>query len=156
MKQDIIDIFNYLLIKVFNQRFVNINNKSLDLFLSFYEKILTKDFIWNYISFQMAYWYDKRIKHKISLNWFFGEKAIQRWENRPESFLYYNQLFLNKLGIEKPISYYKTDLRSKFEEVRSKDFNTDKGLENCLIGSFYSEHSNYCKTCEFKDICKQL
>ncbi len=156
MKKNIINIFNYLSIKVFNQGFTNINSKTLDLFISSYKDVLTNDFIWNYISFQMAYWYKLKTKHKIALSWFFGEKAVERWERRPESFLYYNQLFLNELGIEKPISYYRTDLRSKFEEVRSKDFNTDKGLENCLSEAFYSKSSNYCKICDFKDICKQL
>lgn len=156
MKQDIVNIFNYLSIKVFNQKFSNISNKHLELFLSHYNEVLTKDFIWNYVAFQMSYWYNLQTKYKIALNWFFGEKAIQRWDNKSESALYYTQLFLNKLGIERPISYYKTDLRSKFEEVRARDFNTDKGLENCLIEAFYSECSSYCKTCDFKDICKQM
>ena len=156
MKSNIINIFNLLSIKAFNQGFTNISSKSLDFFMSFYKDKLTQDFIWEYVSFQIAYWYNKKTNNKFAVSWVFGEKAIQRWENKPENYLYYTQLFLNKLGIERPVFYYKVNLRIKFEEMRALYFNTDKGFENCSINSFYSNDSKYCEICDFKEICKQI
>lgn len=155
MKRNIISIFKFFTVKVLNQGSIEVNDRALGYFMRVYKNQINEKFIWDYIAFQMAYWYDKNTKFNFQASWVFGDKAIERWDNKPESWAYYTQLFLNKVGIEKQVTFYKADLTSVFEEERSKFFNTDQGFAHCLLTSHYSENSNYCKICDFKDICKQ-
>lgn len=155
MKRNIISIFRFFTIKVFNQGSIEVNDRALGYFIRVYKNQINEKFIWEYIAFQMAYWYDKNTKFNLQASWIFGDKAINRWNSKQDNWEYFTQQFLNKVGIERPISFYKANLVNVFEEERARYFNTDDGFMNCLLNACYSEHSNYCKICDFKDICKQ-
>jgi len=151
-------IYEYLVSKIYNRNSININinRKVIDIFINKYDNQLNNDFIWDYISFQLEYWDNKKTEYSLRPLWIFGIKAIERWENKDSNWNYYTQLFLNKYEIEKPVTYYKNNLTDKFEEERKRFFGTENGLLNCFASSFYDKKSKYCKICEYKDICEKM
>ena len=151
----------FFLYKLYNQGNVVIEDKLIDRFLKELSKFvsveaLNEDFIWNYFSFQFAYWETKktRFTRKIYHSWVLGPKAIERWFSRPKSSDYHVQQFLDRCELKRPVKFYRVDLRSRFEEIRKRDLNTPQGFLNCFLDSCYSESSETCKRCDYVRECK--
>lgn len=156
MKRKVIHIYSDLVRKVYNQGYIETNNKTIDSFITYFKFQINEEFIWDYITFQLSYWSNKRTNYSLNASWVFGPKARNRWDNKPINWQYFTQLFLNKYELQRPVNYFKADLEEKFEQERGKYFGTDNGILNCLAASYYSERSKFCKICEFKDICKKI
>ena len=156
MKRNIISIYQKFMLVLYNKGAAKVSSKYLKLFMDTFEDVLDINFIWGYISFQMEYWSSKKTNFSLESSWIFGEKAIERWNKKHDSWSYHTQQFLNKVGIERPVEYFRADLRDTFENIRKKNFGTELGLADCLSYAYYSEDSKYCKVCEYKDFCKTL
>lgn len=156
MKQNIINIYKKLVLKIYNQGSVKISNKTLGYFIERYQEVLSEDFIWDYICFQLCYWSDKKTQYTLTPEWIFGLKAVERWDKKGENWKYFVQLFLNKYEIERPVEYLKLNMTDFYDNIRSQNFGTDQGFTDCISGAFYSEKSKYCKKCEYEQICKNI
>jgi len=156
MKKNIINTYQIFVRKLYNQGLVKINNKLLDFFIEEFQEVIDENFIWDYISFQMEYWSGIKTNFTLKPDWVFGQKAISRWKKKQSSWSFYTQQFLNKVEIQRPVEYFKANLKDNFQEIRGRNFGTEQGFADCLSFSFYLETSEYCKVCIFKDVCKTI
>lgn len=162
MKDSIIDIFHFFIKKLTGNPGPIIKEEQVDKFLLKIDKIyglktLGDWWAWTYLSFQFAYWSSKktRFNGNIPVNWVLGDKAIERWNSKPESWYYYTNLFLARYEISRPVHYYKGSVNQLFELERKRFHNTDEGFLNCLSFSEYSPKSVSCLTCKFRSKCKK-
>ena len=131
---------------------------------------LGTNFFIEYLQYQFWYWSDKKINTQyFSLNWFFGQKAVERFNKIKNGWKYYcNQYFQSNFPnlfkkidqIEKPVLKIieKEDLFS-FESIQRKRFlNQDvKGLFYCIENTtLFDIGDEACQNCHQKDSCKEL
>lgn len=161
MKGELINIFHFFIRKLTGNSAPKVEEKLIDSFLEKVYKIYDPESLgdwwaWSYVSFQFAYWSGKKTRFNghIPANWIFGNKSLERWINRPDSWLYYTNLFLSKYEIERPVEYYKGSMNSIFEIERKRFHNTWQGYVNCMSFSKYSPKSISCLTCKYRSKCR--
>lgn len=116
-------------------------------------------FVWNYLCYQFTYWTSKRTRfdHKIQVSWILGPKAIERWNNKPESWNYYVDEFLKKKAIRRPTAYHKAEGLALLNEDDRKRYSSQvDGFLSCINEDLYNERSITCLTCKNRQICKKM
>lgn len=161
MESTLIDIFHFFIKRLTGNMSPSLNEKTVLLFLQkvgrYYDlELLGDQWCWDYMSFQFAYWSSKktRFNGNIPANWIFGDKALERWNSKPDTWTYYTDLFLKKYEIERPVEYCKHSTREVYEIERQRFHNTIEGYINCQSFAKYSSKSLSCLTCKFKAKCK--
>jgi len=132
----------------FNNSFIDLYNGSID-----------EEFIFEFIVYQFRYYEDKKTrlgKGKVYLNWILGSKAIDRWREKPDSWLYFNSQFVEKYNLQRPTKEIeedkdKVDFYNKTE--RKRFFNTELGFLHCSENNLYEKYSKECIICRFKEMC---
>lgn len=133
--------------------------------------ILGVNFLWYYFVFQFNYWKNIEIEEKdfsnrIIPSFIIGSKAYERYESRDREFdwsLQYNDLY-EKYSISQNIfkSILKPPIKSQYINIneslyKKRNYNTDKGLNNCLIfTTLYNHKDLLCLSCLYKGDCKKL
>ena len=140
------------------------NSKYLDSFIHIFERVylgsIDEEYILNYIVFQLRFYEDKNTrlgKGKVYVNWVFGKKAIDRWLNKPEKWLYFNEQFLKRYNIppaqeNEEIQKEKREFYKKQE--RKRFFGTEMGLIHCSQLELFDKFSKECLICKYKKICE--
>lgn len=161
MESKLIDIFHFFIRRLTGSTNPNLTEKTVLIFLQKISKVYDLESLgdwwcWWYISFQFAYWSNKktRFNGNIPQNWIFGDKAIERWNSKPDSWWFYTNQFLQKYEIEEPVEYCKSSTKEIYEVERRRFHNTIEGFMNCQSFAKYSRKSLSCATCKFKEKCK--
>lgn len=161
MKLEIVrNYYIFLLGKFVFSGFITLEDKTID---SFFNKLSKKgidissigsEFVWNYIVYQLKYWVDKktRFNGKIYSSWVFGDKAIDRWLNKNEDYLYFSEQFLQKHEINKPVQYYQSNIN--LDEKRLNFSSQFDGYLICIKEEIFSTRSVVCQKCKYFDLCK--
>jgi len=123
-EKNTIKLFEYFYNHLYKTNFkldLSINNQ--DKVLSNFVKELEKrvigvsnNFLVSFLSFGFAYFYTKRLKRKITLNWIASKKLLTRFLAREEGTDYYTREFLREYNINLD------ELRSYLVEQQEVDY----------------------------------
>lgn len=162
MKDELTNIFLFFSKKITGYE-SQIEGKTLDNFIKLLStkydlNTLGEWFVWHYVAFQFAYWYDKqtRMEGRIPFNWIFGPKSFRRWIDKNEDWLYFTNLFLNKTEVKKPIEFYQQNMLKIFEDERKRYINTNMGYIHCQNTAQYSPKSPSCIICKYRKECLKM
>lgn len=115
-------------------------------------------FAWYYVAFQFSWWYDKvrmsRSNGKYPATWIFGDKAIERWVFRNNSWKYWTDKFISDLDLSRPVLYAKAEIDEDSE--RKKFYNTDLGFLTCQLSDLYNAKSPTCIACNNRNLCARI
>lgn len=124
-----------------------------------YRGSIDEDFLLNFIVFQFRIYENANTRlgrGKVYVNWILGKKALQRWEKKPENWLYWNNIFIKKHSIKIKMPKVEENLPSiKFTEhiERKRFYNQERGLIHCRELDLFNRYSRECLKCIFKQIC---
>lgn len=120
-------------------------------------RLLGDWFAWYYVAYQFMWWSDKvrlsRSNGKYPATWIFGDKAIERWNQRNDSWQYWTDKFVEEHELTRPVEYCKADVEGLWEGERKRFYNTDLGFLTCQASSLYEEKSPTCITCKNRSLC---
>lgn len=173
-EKNTIKLFEYFYNHLYKTNFkldLSINNQ--DKVLSNFVKELEKrvigvsnNFLVSFLSFGFAYFYTKRLKRKITLNWIASKKLLTRFLAREEGTDYYTREFLREYNInldelrsylveQQEVDYLALDKQEELNKARLPD--SDARLYNCLQDTtLYNHRSAICLICHQKTFCKNL
>ena len=151
------DIFNHIHLHVYGVEY-NFSNsrikKSLNKFLTTIPKGVGEDWFFNYTIFQFAYYSNLKTHcSRVYLNWVYGPKALERWENRTEQQLFYSNQFKLQFKLSLPLKTLNS--RSYFILERSRFQKKERQLLHCNELSLFSD-DQICKSCYYYDKCKSV
>lgn len=118
-----------------------------------------EEFLFNFTVYQFRYYEDKQTrfgKGRVQLNWILGKKAIERWQNKPKKWLYFNDLFVSRYNIPAIHKKVKNDIKKTTyvnSIERKRFFNTEMGLVHCTQLKLFDRFSKECLICKHKEIC---
>lgn len=118
-----------------------------------------KNWMFDYLTFQWAYWVNKNIKRRVQPGWVFGPKALRRWLDKTDNYLYHNKKFLLSIGMSKTedLSDYTPDMRPDTTEADKMRHSGPQRLYHCLImKNRFTYKSGACISCKEKVVCKSL
>lgn len=129
--------------------------KFLDKFVSMYP-VYSEDLIWDYLAFQFEYYenQENRVIQVVQPAWIFGDKALDRWRNRRDSWKYFTNKFIKKWGLKTPTIIEKRNITIYLDNLRQLYYNTDQGFLLCLKESLFSEVNETCIKCDNYNRCK--
>jgi len=139
--------------------YLKIDKKNLSVLQKFVKKMFFgKQEMYDYIIFMLNFWGNndgpKRHDGVIPFTWIFGNKAVERWNNKNDHWKYFNEEFCAKNGLKLIWTYPSNiNLEDSHERERSKFHNTEYGYINCQDYASFSQLSVWCKKCDFKNIC---
>ncbi len=168
MKEIIIQVFEDIVCKVNNNPNYELTrspriDSTINNFLKKLEKkysgSIGRDFLVEFITYQFTKlidWDTKFGKGVIQFNWVIGNKALDRWPDRGDNFLYWNTEFRTKHGIH--LSQYEkvtvSDEFKKFERERFKG--DDFQIIHCLDNELFNRKCKECFVCKFKNGCLKM
>jgi hypothetical protein len=118
------------------------------------EYSLGSDFINSYFSFQIEYWREKEIKRRPTLNWFIGEKAVNRFFDVKD---WSTQSYFVTLNTQDIKPYEATTQDNEYEtQLKKKHHNKEQGFVFCVENTSLYSTSPTCLSCRFKEDCKKL
>jgi len=125
---------------------------------AFLIEYMNKQFDWMMYRNEVA---DNKL-NKVRLSWFFGAKAIERWEKQLSEKVLYNTSQLRSEGValegksyERSLEY--GELHEYEERERSRFHNTEAGLFWCIDNTYlFHSKSIFCKECEYAEECKAI
>lgn len=129
--------------------------KMSDAFLIEY---MNKQFDWMMYRDQIA---DKKLNN-VRLTWFFGAKAIERWEKNLSEKVLYNTSQLRSEGVALGSKTYHKALEFSelhdYEELERLRFhNSDAGLFWCIDNTYlFHSKSELCSCCRYASECKAI
>lgn len=130
----------------------------IDSLLKLYGKSLGDETLFMFVAFQFNYWHtlNTRLNGAIYLNWFTGRKAIDRWLNRGENWLYFLEEFIKQSKVKR---YKEQKQESAGAEVRKvserrRFFNTPRGLLHCYELDLFDSKAKECLRCDYKGNCE--
>lgn len=141
----------------------SVSDKSITSFLRKLKKVsdirsLGEWFAWYYVAFQFSWWYDKaqmsRLNGKFAASWIFGDKAIERWVGRNDSWKYWTDKFISDTELSKPVEFAKAGDRRDIE--RKMFYNTDLGFLTCQASGLYEEDNPLCIACKNRSLCRSM
>lgn len=170
------DIYNLIYYKLYQNSKGWINQekdgKKLTSFLLLLNEIygissIGRNFISEYLFYQFCYWYDKKTRYSMKLDWVIGKKAVTRYQNASNENLYVCIQRMAELGVtsetirelilregKKEVTIQNTNPTT--ETFKSKIPQTAR-LAYCKIeGLAYNSYSKVCLTCLSGSICKKL
>jgi len=124
-----------------------------------YAGSIDEEFLLNFIVFQFRNYENTRTrlgKRKVHIQWILGKKALERWKEKPENWLYFNNRFIKKHNIKIEVSKKEKDLSSeKFtkSKERRRFLNQERGYIHCMELDLFERYSKECVICMFKTIC---
>lgn len=149
------DIFNKVYMQIYGFEYHFKNDKVEKLIKDFIDKIninVGEQWLLDFIIFQFSYYDGMKTRFdRVYLNWIFGDKAIERWENRTEQQVYFANEFRRKLGINREFDKLNIKEHNEREKLRFTDIN-DR-LLYCDELSLFSDSSDICKCCINYQIC---
>lgn len=149
MEHIIKQVFNEIHTQVFGFEYVYFNEraeKCLTNFVKIMPRSANELWLRNYIVFQLHH-YSK--KGSVYLNWVFGPKALERWNSRTDSSIYYTEKWKVENNIVRDFKKLDTTEYKKQERQR---FDSNRKLFHCLELALFEEVE--CVGCEFFNICK--
>lgn len=169
--EDIIKFYQYFYSKVYHYENFEYkpDSKNLKLISNFIFKLnnpsLGDNWLFDYFAFQFEYWSNieyKKIK-TVVLSFIIGKKALERYNNRPENWKYFTDIFIGRFGLNiKDIcgdSFHKKDFYeiSVSEELDKKRFIGEDRLYHCLSHTtLYNIRSRECVLCPFSKQCIEI
>jgi hypothetical protein len=178
IKNYLLEIYNFLHTSILDKSIHKINlaqngqGKILDNFCSkIYKKFgdsIGVDWIVDYCIFQIHYWQDKTTNYKVTLGWVMGDKALDRYLQRPDGKMYYEDKMLKrKLGLTReelrkkwrkaegkhPLSKYKETPHEDL--IKAKFLNTELGYYQCQNSTTLYSNSKVCEICTYTEQCKK-
>lgn len=142
--------------------------KFCDYYHEKYRKVnLSEEFLTEYMNkqFEWMFYRNEVTEHKLNsvrLTWFFGAKAIARWEGKlaEKAQTHYNKFRKNGLALERKYNNSVYDFKAvyPFEESEKKRYhNTEAGLAWCYENTnMFNRLSEYCATCVHSKDCVGL
>lgn len=176
-EKNVVKLFEFFYNKLYKTNFkldLSLNNqaKIVRNFIDLLAKQYTYDtvginFLIDYFSFGFHYFYTKKLKRNISLNWIVGKKLFTKYIERKEGTDYYTSEFLREYQIniddlrsaliEVPpnVGYDKVD--DSEEMIKSSIADGAARLYSCMIGTTMFHHRSItCVMCKQKTTCKDL
>lgn len=166
-----VDLFIGMLEKATKRRF---NYKCTTTDISCFEKFVDhfgdnvgEEYIRKFTEYQMQSWFndgtDIDYSRQIRYSWFFGAKAIKRWEKFDIAFNVRTvrndvkkKYDINVIEIKTEINQMVLQLIDSEEKHKTKYLNTKRGLLWCIANTtLYFHKSPKCAICIYKDDCKQ-
>lgn len=126
---------------------------------------MTDAFLIEYMNkqFEWMFYRDEVTEHKLNsvrLTWFFGAKAIARWEAKLAEKQQSSHTKFKKNGLALKAKSYKSEVDYTevydFEELEKSRFhNTEAGLIWCIENTnLFNQKSPFCENCIFASECK--
>jgi hypothetical protein len=103
------------------------------------------------------------VENRIPFSQIYNSKALDRWLEKTEGYMYYVTESLQKKGISrkqvlKQNTITRDDSLIEQEEIeKSRFYNKSKGLSHCIIAtSLHNPKSALCQRCIFSKTCRAL
>lgn len=125
---------------------------------AFLIEYMNKQFDWMMYRDEVA---DNKL-NKVRLSWFFGPKAIERWEKQLAEKVVFNSSQLRTEDVALKAKSYNSvldysELHSYEELERSRFHNTEAGLIWCVDNTYlFHSKSKFCLGCKFAQECKAI
>ena len=125
---------------------------------AFLIEYMNKQFDWMMYRNEVA---DRKLNN-VRLSWFFGAKAVERWEKQlSEKVLFYTSQLHNEEVALKAKTYESalefTELHGYEDRERGRFHNTDAGLFWCVDNTYlFHSKSAFCRECRFAPECQAI
>lgn len=177
-KDLLLEIYSFLHLNILDKTIKKINlaqngqGKTLE---KFHTKLLKKfgenisiDWMVDYCLYQVHYWHDKTVQNKLTLGWTMGDKALDRFMNRPQGKSFYEDKMLKrklgltreelknkwrKITVDHPLLKFKSTPQE--DAIKKQFLNQDIGFYQCLSMTTLVSDSLICEQCNFKGECKK-
>lgn len=150
------EVFNNVYFQIYGMEYLFKNERVEKLLNDFLDKVNTnigEGWLLEFVVFQFSYYDGMKTRFdRIYLNWIFGEKAIDRWNNRTEQQVYFADEFKKKLGIKK--EFESINIRDYIESEKLRFEDIYQRLIHCDELSLFIDDSDICKCCLFYQKCK--
>lgn len=157
---DIVDAYELFYSKVTgNPSYSFIPNQQQSKIITNFIKLVPESFTKESLMEYFAYHFSQRATQKtrfgvgiVMLNWVVSDKPYKSWCDRPESWKYHVDCFLDKYGLLRNINKIQ---KSNIEDSeRQLYFNSKKGFINCIDNTtLFDNTSMFCNSCNFKKVC---
>lgn len=122
---------------------------------------LSTTFLWRYGYFQYNYWRkilfeEKLSDKKLDFNFFYGNKAIERYNQRNQKFDWIMPQIVEK---EFEVKLTKKKEKKIFTKnpIRQLYLNTQRGFDACIVSTTLFDHQDSsCHICNYKHQCREL
>lgn len=155
MLEELKSVFNTVYLRVIGVEYFFKNKrveKQLIDFLKLIPEVAGEDWLYRFTIFQFSYYDGMKIRFdRIYLNWIYGPKALQRWEERTEAQVYYADKFELSLGIKKEFATIQINDYSNNERKRFQDMS--RQLIHCDENLLFDKECQTCKNCELFKTC---
>lgn len=156
MRELIQNVFNNVYFQLNGQEYSFKNKqvlKHLDGFIKIIPRGAYEEWLYEFTIFQFAHYDQMRTRFdRIYVNWIYGEKALQRWNERTEAQMYFATQFKIRKGIrqDKIVKLSSSSLdsaeRNRFEEM-SRQF------IHCDDNALFVKDCEDCVKCPMFDTC---
>lgn len=178
-KQIIIDLYSFFYKRMYKgtsydfDKESELHNKQIDSFLQALQEdkvIAGPNWLIDYFSFQWNYWIDAstKTKKKVMLSWIIGQKALDRWNNKHESYQYYykrNLYYIFEITTEDVRRSITIGIQNQQPDPISEAEESEKlvyqdGIErlvHCMeFTTLFHPQSPICDKCQQQDSCKEI